>query len=111
MIKWNSDSITFILHILQIRFSLLTLLILPISISNLCEPNLNEVNNYKQSLLLAFKPPADRPTRRNQTGFNNESFVGWCAGFNFCSFQSSVFQMDPAHQPTRRNATGKYHMI
>ena len=43
--KWNSDSITFILHILQIRFSLLTLLILPISISNLCEPNLNEVNN------------------------------------------------------------------
>ena len=26
---------------------------------------------------------ADQPSRRNQTGVNNERFVGWCAGSSF----------------------------
>ena len=30
-----------------------------------------------------IKPSADEPTRRNQTGFNNERFVSWCAGSSF----------------------------
>ena len=45
-------------------------------------------------------PSADQPTRRKQTGFNNERFVGRRGGSNFCKF-SAVFSFsnDP-HTPT-----------
>ena len=62
----------------------------------------------RRPIVVRFMPSADQPTRRKQTGFNNERFIGWCAGSSFLlvfdSFQSStVFQMTPANQPTRRN--------
>ena len=37
--------------------------------------------NVGRIVVNALRRPTDA---RNQTGFNNERFVGWCAGSSFC---------------------------